>query len=161
MFDTETLCKAKITKIRKQNIQKKNHWLLENDEVQDQLLCFQSEYFCICFSHPALFFTKSVTEKITRILFTFQLKHEIKNVLYFFELWYSSLKTIEGNFGSGVGSFFRYLRTIFLLNFFVSIVSVAFVVVPQILHTNEGNETSQQMHFSWHDLFTGAVSTTN
>lgn len=58
----------------------------------------------------------------------------IRNLLYIFELWYSSLKTIEGHFGSGVTTYFRFLRLLFLLNTIVFVISFGFVVVPQLLH---------------------------
>ncbi|CAG2067742.1 unnamed protein product [Timema podura] len=40
----------------------------------------------------------------------------VKTVLYSFELWYSSLKVIEGHFGSSVATYFRFLRWLFILN---------------------------------------------
>lgn len=85
----------------------------------------------------------------------------MKNLLYFFELWYSALKKIEGHFGSGVGSFFKFLRTVFLLNFVVAIVSIAFLIIPQVLYVNQRNETSESANFHWQDIFTGGVSMKN
>ena len=35
-------------------------------------------------------------------------------------LWASSIKNIEGKYGSGVGTYFRYLRTLLSLNAFIS-----------------------------------------
>jgi hypothetical protein len=46
----------------------------------------------------------------------------IRNLLYIVELWYSSLKTIEGHFGSGVTTYFRFLRLLFLLNTIVFVI---------------------------------------
>lgn len=37
------------------------------------------------------------------------------------ELWYSSLKTIEGHFGSDVAAYFKFIRWLFILNFIVFI----------------------------------------
>ena len=37
-------------------------------------------------------------------------------------LWASDIKNIEGKYGSGVGTYFRFLRTILYLNIFVSII---------------------------------------
>lgn len=86
------------------------------------------------------------------------MKYELKNMIYFLELWYSSLKKIEGNFGSGVGSFFQFLRTIFILNFCIAIISIAFIVVPQMLHMHQSNVTEEHADFYWGDIFTGTVS---
>lgn len=33
------------------------------------------------------------------------------------ELWYESMKEIEGHFGHGVGTYFKFLRFLFVLNF--------------------------------------------
>jgi hypothetical protein len=46
----------------------------------------------------------------------------IKNLLYMLELWYSSLKRIEGHFGSGVATYFKFLRWLFLLNTIVFLI---------------------------------------
>ncbi|XP_033608829.1 transmembrane channel-like protein 5 isoform X2 [Cryptotermes secundus] len=58
----------------------------------------------------------------------------IRNLLYILELWYSSLKTIEGHFGSGVATYFRFLRLLFLLNTVVFVISFGFIVIPQLLY---------------------------
>jgi hypothetical protein len=52
----------------------------------------------------------------------FQFSVAIRNLLYILELWYSSLKTIEGHFGSGVATYFRFLRLLFLLNTVVFVI---------------------------------------
>ncbi|CAH2011854.1 unnamed protein product [Acanthoscelides obtectus] len=86
-------------------------------------------------------------------------KNKIKDLPYTFELWYDALKKIEGNFGSGVGSFFKFLRWMFILNFVISIISVAFIVVPQITYNEDNNATKGDFH--WHDIFTGEGYLTN
>lgn len=58
----------------------------------------------------------------------------IRNLLYTLELWHNSLKTIEGHFGSGVATYFRFLRWLFVLNTAVFLISFGFVVIPQWLH---------------------------
>lgn len=48
------------------------------------------------------------------------------------ELWSSSLKTIEGNFGTGVVAYFLFLRWLMFLNLLIFALIFSFVVVPQI-----------------------------
>lgn len=60
-------------------------------------------------------------------------KNAITGLSYTMELWYSSLKLIEGNFGSGVASYFKFLRWLFLLNLVTLIISFSFLVIPQLL----------------------------
>lgn len=38
------------------------------------------------------------------------------------ELWYESMKEIEGHFGNGVGTYFKFLRFLFVLNFIAMMV---------------------------------------
>jgi hypothetical protein len=49
-------------------------------------------------------------------LLLFQLNMAIGNLLYILELWYSSIKTVEGHFGSSAATYFRFLRLLFVLN---------------------------------------------
>ncbi|XP_034249055.1 transmembrane channel-like protein 5 isoform X2 [Thrips palmi] len=60
-------------------------------------------------------------------------KETVITVAYSMDLWYGSLKLIEGSFGSGVASYFRFLRWLLLLNLSSLIISVSFLVVPQTL----------------------------
>lgn len=60
-------------------------------------------------------------------------KEAVITIAYSMDLWYSSLKLIEGSFGSGVASYFRFLRWLLLLNLSSLIISVSFLVIPQTL----------------------------
>ncbi|XP_026286527.1 transmembrane channel-like protein 5 isoform X1 [Frankliniella occidentalis] len=74
--------------------------------------------------------------KLTRynLSMSFQkFKEAFGSVSYTLELWYSSLKLIEGHFGSGVASYFRFLRWLFLLNLTTLIISFSFLILPQML----------------------------
>jgi len=79
------------------------------------------------------------------IFFT-KLALAIKNLLYTLELWYSSLKTIEGHFGSGVVTYFKFLRWLFILNTTVFLISFGLIVIPQLLYRShepvKGNQSS-------------------
>ncbi|XP_058065745.1 transmembrane channel-like protein 7 [Anopheles bellator] len=49
------------------------------------------------------------------------------------ELWRMSLKTIEGNFGTGVVAYFLFLRWLVFLNLLVFLLLFAFVVLPHLV----------------------------
>ncbi|KAK3089832.1 hypothetical protein FSP39_006919 [Pinctada imbricata] len=62
------------------------------------------------------------------------LKQKMAEFAYSLELWKSHLKKIEGHFGTGVTSYFLFLKWIFLLNIPVCILTLGFVVIPQVLY---------------------------
>lgn len=49
------------------------------------------------------------------------------------ELWRNSLKTIEGNFGTGVVAYFLFLRWLMFLNLAIFVLILSFVVIPQTI----------------------------
>ncbi|KRT78210.1 hypothetical protein AMK59_7713, partial [Oryctes borbonicus] len=88
------------------------------------------------------------------------LKSNIRNLTYSFELWYSSLKEIEGNFGSAVSTYFKFLRRLFVLDLFMSFLCVCFIVIPQtIFAAQKQGENATKIRnndpFFIEDLFTG------
>nr|XP_032524575.1 transmembrane channel-like protein 7 [Danaus plexippus plexippus] len=50
-----------------------------------------------------------------------------------FELWQSALREIEGKFGTGVVSFFLFLRWLLLLNLSISLFVILFLILPKVL----------------------------
>lgn len=46
------------------------------------------------------------------------------NTLIGIELWYGRLKRIEGHFGSAIGTYFRFLRSMFVLNGLLALICV-------------------------------------
>ncbi|KAK9730056.1 TMC domain [Popillia japonica] len=95
-----------------------------------------------------------------------RVKSYIRNLSYSYELWYSSLKEIEGNFGSGVSTYFKFLRRLFILNFLMAILCISFIITPQaIFSVNETGDNvtvvENDVPFSAEDLFTGAGYLTN
>lgn len=81
---------------------------------------------------------------------------DVKNFNYF-ELWHGSLKDIEGRFGSGYASYFKFLRWLFVMNFVVAVLSFPLLAVPQIIYDATGNTTNQQT-FQVSNIFIGDVS---
>ncbi|XP_077289080.1 transmembrane channel-like protein 7 [Arctopsyche grandis] len=90
-----------------------------------------------------------------------KMKQNIRNLLFSMELWYEGIRNVEGHFGSGVATYFRFLRLLFLLNVFLTLFVVGFVVIPQALHTSYNNATIESLPFKFLDIFTGQGSFTN
>ncbi|VDI37913.1 Hypothetical predicted protein [Mytilus galloprovincialis] len=93
-------------------------------------------------------------------------KNNLKEFGYSLELWKSLMKKVEGHFGTGVTSYFLFLKWIFLLNIPVFILTFGFVVLPQILfrynqpattvtNSTNTNATSYHVSFSGEELLTG------
>ncbi|XP_032220439.2 transmembrane channel-like protein 7 isoform X2 [Nematostella vectensis] len=53
------------------------------------------------------------------------------------DLWRGHLKEIEGTFGNGILSYFTFLKWLLLLNGYIFLVTLAFLVIPQAIHTQE------------------------
>ncbi|XP_019948527.1 transmembrane channel-like protein 7 [Paralichthys olivaceus] len=60
-------------------------------------------------------------------------KDNSKQFLYIFALWNKSLQKIGGNFGSGVHSYFLFLRFLVVLNFVSFFLIAGFVLIPSIV----------------------------
>lgn len=83
-------------------------------------------------------------------------EHATASTLINLELWYGRLKRIEGNCGSAVGTYFKFLRSLFVLNALLALFSVGFVVVPQVLYNSQQPTASVRPEQPFHvaDLFT-------
>lgn len=62
-----------------------------------------------------------------------QLESCLREISQKLELWRGSLKYIEGNFGTGVVTYFLFLKWLFFLNLFISIFIVLFLMLPTIV----------------------------
>ncbi|ELU09265.1 hypothetical protein CAPTEDRAFT_216997, partial [Capitella teleta] len=60
-------------------------------------------------------------------------KLQIREVSSLFEIWRGSFKTVEGNFGSSVLSYFVFVKWLFLLNIISMVIILATIVLPQAL----------------------------
>ncbi|XP_060075217.1 transmembrane channel-like protein 5 [Ylistrum balloti] len=61
-------------------------------------------------------------------------KYRLAELAYSLELWRSLIKKIEGHFGTGVTSYFLFLKWIFLLNIPIFFLTLGFIVIPQIVY---------------------------
>ncbi|XP_071813867.1 transmembrane channel-like protein 5 [Apostichopus japonicus] len=82
------------------------------------------------------------------------LKERIVDWLKGLALWTSSIKTIEGNFGSSVTSFFILLRWLLFLNIIVFLLTFSLIVIPELFYRYPDNRPVHQ-DFSALDLLTG------
>ncbi|XP_077170953.1 voltage-gated chloride channel TMC4 [Paroedura picta] len=74
------------------------------------------------------------------------LKNQVDAVASYAVMWKSTLRHIEGHFGTGIQSYFSFLRFLVLMNFVASFLVVGFVVAPnaafEALHLNWTSRTS-------------------
>ncbi|XP_070581086.1 transmembrane channel-like protein 6 isoform X2 [Ptychodera flava] len=80
-------------------------------------------------------------------------KNRVKSFIYSIDLWGGHIKKIEGNFGSGVTSYFTFLRWLLVLNLPVFLLSLSFVTIPQLVYIP--SPTVNTASFSGWDLLTG------
>ncbi|XP_006819108.1 uncharacterized protein LOC102810173, partial [Saccoglossus kowalevskii] len=80
-------------------------------------------------------------------------KNKLKDLKYSTNFWDGHIKKIEGNFGSGVTSYFLFLRWLLLLNIPVFLLSFSFATIPQLIY--EPSPLYNTASFSVLDLFTG------
>ena len=88
-------------------------------------------------------------------------KQHFNNATYSFELWRSHLKTIESHFGTGVTSYFLFLKALFLLNWPIFLLTFGFVVTPQIVFRYLQQSPpgySANATFDGREIITGGVS---
>lgn len=72
----------------------------------------------------------------------YKVKQSIQDTFHDYSLWHKELKKIEGTFGTGVGSYFRFLRYLFLLNLAVAVLVCGFLLTPQLLARTHPQESS-------------------
>lgn len=75
--------------------------------------------------------------------------------LHSLQLWQVALKRVSGRFGTGVLSYFVFIKTLLLFNVFLLLVTGAFLVLPQALFPPV---TAGPTPFYGLELLTGAVS---
>ncbi|XP_040212824.1 transmembrane channel-like protein 5 [Rana temporaria] len=95
---------------------------------------------------------KCCTGCLRSITLSFQrFKQAVLDVFEILELWQSTLKIIEGTFGSSILSYFVFLKWLLLFNIFSFVVNFSFITLPQFVDMPSNN-----LSFSGLELLTGA-----
>ncbi|KAM4585187.1 transmembrane channel-like protein 6b isoform 1-T2 [Odontesthes bonariensis] len=74
--------------------------------------------------------------------------------LHSLQLWQLALKRVSGRFGTGVLSYFLFLKKLLFFNVFLSLVTGAFLVLPQAMHPPA--QPAERCSFLGLELLTGA-----
>ena len=87
-------------------------------------------------------------------------RQKLDELTFSLELWAGHMKKIDGNFGSGVTSYFLFIKWLFLVNIPLFFLVFTFVSLPQLLYRyleigGYGNNTAIRVEH----IFTGSVST--
>ncbi|XP_066560630.1 transmembrane channel-like protein 6b [Amia ocellicauda] len=72
--------------------------------------------------------------------------------LHSLQLWQMALKRVSGRFGTGVLSYFVFLKTLLLFNIFLFLVNLFFLVIPQLVHPPSDQKSTP---FTGLELLTG------
>ncbi|KAF2360625.1 TMC protein [Trinorchestia longiramus] len=72
----------------------------------------------------------------------FRTKEHLKAALHDYSLWHNDLKIIEGAYGTGVGTYFRFLRYLLLLNLTIAVALFCLLTVPQLVGEVSGHVTN-------------------
>lgn len=75
----------------------------------------------------------------------------VQNTLLTTKLWHQVIKTIESHNGSGVATYFKFLKWLLFLNVISCILSIFFIILPQSLH-----QTHVQSNVKVLDFLTGS-----
>ncbi|XP_053655423.1 transmembrane channel-like protein 7 isoform X2 [Cherax quadricarinatus] len=71
--------------------------------------------------------------KYTLSMRWYKIRQSVLDTFHDYSLWHKEIKEIEGTFGTGVGSYFKFLRYLFLLNLTIVIIVCGFLLTPQLL----------------------------
>ncbi|XP_071813484.1 transmembrane channel-like protein 7 isoform X2 [Apostichopus japonicus] len=80
-------------------------------------------------------YSKKQPSKFSRTVGTrwTKFKYRIYDLSLQFEIWRSSLKVVEGKFGTAVVSYFVFLKWLLFLNIYISFLVLGLIVLPQII----------------------------
>ncbi|KFM77781.1 hypothetical protein X975_00999, partial [Stegodyphus mimosarum] len=88
--------------------------------------------------------------------------YEMKNLSYLFSVWHSPIKNIQGQFGSGVASYFIFVRWLLYINLCNFFLLLLFVLIPQFIYeSSEKDIHNSSVPFAPEDLLTGSGWMTN
>ncbi len=111
--------------------------------------CKQKKMIVVC-DITVLFFHTSLLQALRQSWYSWL------SFLLSLQLWQVALKRVGGRFGTGVLSYFLFLKTLLFFNIFLFVVTGAFLALPQAVHPSV--LSAGRPSFSGLELLTGAVS---
>ncbi|XP_066934715.1 transmembrane channel-like protein 5 isoform X4 [Clytia hemisphaerica] len=92
--------------------------------------------------------------KLERAMRYTKFKNNVKESFTQFTIWKGHMKEIEGLFGTGVLSYFTFLRWLLYINLIVSLLTLCFLFVPQMIY-EQSARILPSSDFTGIDLLTG------
>lgn len=83
--------------------------------------------------------------KYTISMHWYKMSQTVQDTFHDYSLWHKELKEIEGTFGTGIGSYFRFLRYLFILNLVIALLVCGFILTPQLLVRLDDADISQSI----------------
>ncbi|XP_075035840.1 transmembrane channel-like protein 7 [Mixophyes fleayi] len=87
-------------------------------------------------------------------------RDDVTGFLSHLQLWKSNIHSIEGKFGTGIGSYFSFLRFLVLLNFVIFLLMFLFTILPLAISKQGGFNSSQIIPSSLESVCTKYSPTT-
>lgn len=72
------------------------------------------------------------------------------------ELWRGTMKEVGGKFGTGVLSYFKFLKWLLMFNIFSFLVNFGFITIPQLIY-HPTPDIPTGVSFKGLEILTGAV----
>uniref|UniRef100_A0A7N8Y3M9 Transmembrane channel-like protein n=1 Tax=Mastacembelus armatus TaxID=205130 RepID=A0A7N8Y3M9_9TELE len=127
---------------------------LQNLSVSDRIRMLRAMPLSLAEKSELRYMQNSLSLHLHKFIAVRQCWYSWLSFLHSLQLWQVALKRVSGRFGTGVLSYFLFLKTLLFFNLFLFLVTGAFLVLPQAVHPPVLSADRQS--FSGLELLTGA-----